>query len=309
MLAVLVCLSACAKPEEETEQSEGEVIITSIEVDESSVPAQVNLDETPDFSGIKVKVNFSNGESQTVGYNDVIVSPVDTSEVGMKTVKVSYQGVSTTFRIAVIDPQSLAYVIGIDANMPAENAQCYVYDEFKLDALQVTAIYSTGRVEVLTKDQYTCSTIDTTVVGEQTLTIVYNADNSMTDTVKVTVIGVKDIVVVKDTVATKIKIGQTYVTTGIQVLVTYTNDVTDDKEYKDLTVGTIDTTTAGVKQLTVTYKDKTINFAVEVIAPKEITVNKGSYPEKAMVNATYAAPALETWLYYTDGVTKESISV
>ena len=265
MLAVLVCLSACAKPEEETEQSEGEVIITSIEVVDGSTPAQVNLDATPDFSGIQVKVNYSNGTSETVGHDKVTVGAVDTSEVGKKIVTVTYQTATTTFEIYVVDPEAMAYVIGIDAIIPAENAQCYVYDEFKLDALQVTATYSTGRVEVLAKDQYTCSTIDTSVVGEQTLTVVYNADNSMTDTVKVTVIGVKDIVVVKDTVATKIKIGQTYVTTGIQVLVTYTNDVTDEKEYKDLTVGTIDTSTAGVKQLTITYKDKTIEFPVEVI--------------------------------------------
>ncbi len=309
MLAVLVCLAACAKPEEETEDGpSAEVTVTSIEVVEGTTPAQVNLDAIPDFSGIQVKVNYSDGTSKTVGFADVTVGAVDTSEVGMKTVKVTYQSVSTTFRIAVVDPEATAYVIGIDANIAVEDTNCYVFDELKLDTLQVIAIYSTGREEILNKDQYTLSTVDTTVAGEKTMTVTYNADPTMTDTVKFNVIGVKDITVITGTVASKIKVGQTLDVAGIQVLVTYTNDVTADKEYKDLTVGTIDTSTAGVKQLTVTYKDKTIEFPVEVIAPDHIEINKGSYPEKVKIGDAYAAPELKGWLYYTDGTTKDELN-
>ncbi len=307
MLALLLCFSACVqKPEEELpeEDSETQVTITSIEVVSGSVPATIDLDADPDFSGIKVKVNYSDGTSKEVGFADVTIGQVDTLSTGKKNVTVTYQGVSTQFSINVIDPDETAYVTSIKI-VPGSIASAYYIDQmFDVSNLQVEATYNTGKVNVLSPEEYTYSTVDTSKVGEQTFTVTYTANPQLTASVKVNVLGIKSIKVITSTIASKINVGEKLDTSGLQVIVEFDDGRTFDVDAAGLTIGTIDTTSYGKKDLSITYKGVTIKHTIEVVGPVSITVNKGSYPEKVKVLGAYSAPDITGYVTFSDDTKK-----
>ncbi len=304
VLALTLCFGACTTPETPGVETEAEVTITSIEVVAGSVPTQVDIDTTPDFSGIQVKVNYSDGTSKTVGYKDVTVSQLDTTVAGTKSVTVTYEGKSVKFEVVVVDPDATAYVTSIKV-VPGSFAEVYHLNQNPdYTKLQVEATYSTGKTKVLSTEEYTYTAIDTATAGEQTLVVTYKANTAITASVKVNVYAIKSITVITGTVLNKINVGDTLDTSAIEVLVEYMDGYSESVAANQLTVGTIDTTTYGDKELIVTYKGIQIKYMVKVVGPVSITVNKGSYPEKVKVGATYAAPEITGYLTYSDDTKK-----
>lgn len=304
VLAAMLCFAACTTPEIPDVETEAEVTITSLEVVADSVPTQVDIDTIPDFSGIKVKVNYSDGTSKTVGYNDVTVSQLDTTVAGTKNVTVTYEGKTVKFEVVVVDPDATAYVTSIKV-VPGSFAEVYHLNQTPdYSKLQVEATYSTGKTKVISTEEYTYTTIDTATAGEQTLVVTYKANTQITASVKVNVYAIKSISVITGTVLNKINVGDTLDTSAIEVLVEYMDGYSESIAANQLTVGTIDTTTYGDKELIVTYKGIQIKYTVKVVGPVSITVNKGSYPEKVKVGATYAAPEITGYLTYSDDTKK-----
>ncbi len=308
LLALALCFGACGnrnKTEDPTPGGEEtQVTITSIEVVSGSVSTTIELDATPDFSGIKVNVNYSDGTSKQVGFADVTISAVDTLTTGKKNVTVKYQGFSTQFEVNVIDPDETAYITSIKI-VPGSIASAYYIDQmFDVSGLQVEATYNTGKVSMLAAGEYTYSTVDTSKVGEHTFTVTYTANPALTASTKVEVLGIKSIKVITSTIASKINVGETLDTSGLQVIVEYADGRTFDVGATALTIGTIDTTTYGIKDLSITYKGVTIKYAIEVVGPVSISVNKGSYPEKVKVLGTYAAPEITGYVTFSDNTQK-----
>ena len=300
VLAVVLCFSACKRktPAEETQQPT--VTVTSIEVVADSVPTQVNITTTPDFSGIQVKVNYSDGSSKTVGYSDVTVAQLDTSSVGAKTVKVTYEGKTATFTVNVVDPEASAYPISIQI-VPNSIATAYHLSQaVDYSKLQIEVTYSTGRKGVLSAGEYTYTAIDTTKEGQQTFTVTYTADPNLTNSITVNVVGIKNIQIISNSIKNKIRVGETLDTSGLKAVVTFANDVTTDVSAVQLTIGTIDTTTYGQKKLPVTYMGVTIEYPIEVVGAVSISVNKGSYPESIKYGGTYSAANLTGYVTYSD---------
>ena len=79
------------------------------------------------------------------------------------------------------------------------------------------------------------------------------------------------ITLVPDSIATEYEVGATPDFSTIKVVVTWDDGNAETKEYADLTVGTVDTSVAGKKELSVTYDGFTVKF--------EITVTDPSNPE------------------------------
>ena len=67
VLAALLGLAACIN----NPATDGGENVKSIEIVSGSVPTQVKVGETPDFSGIKVNVVFEDNTTKEVGYSDV----------------------------------------------------------------------------------------------------------------------------------------------------------------------------------------------------------------------------------------------
>lgn len=179
--------------------------------------------------------------------------------------------------------------------------------------------------ENLTADQLTFSEIDTSTAGNKTLTVTYDGFSvDYTIKVEADVAGDDDVVEepeVLDSIKIafaegfngKIEIGETVTASQLVVSATYkkgestvTRTVTEG-----VTLGTIDTATAGKKTLTVTYEDKTATIEItvkEAPAPLSVTgfsIAAGTVNTVINEGETVDTTGLKVNVEYSDGSTKE----
>ena len=302
VLAVTLCLTACSPKEEK------DPIVKSIAVVEGSVPTQVMLGETPDFSGIKVLVTYDDNTTKEVGFADVTIGSLDTTTAGKQSVKVTYKDVSTTFDIMVADPEDGATVTAIKIVPGSINLKYYITQTPDYSNLQVEATYSTGRVGVLAASEYEYTSLDTATAGSKTFTVTYKADPALTDSATVEVVGVSEMLVVSGTLPSTIAVGETLNTSAIEVFVKYTDGTNESVTAADLTFGTVDSSAYGQKSLAVTYKGFTVQCPVEVVGVVSLTVNAGSYPKEIFYNGTLDTSNIKAVVKYSDNSEKSVVA-
>ncbi len=300
-LATLLCLTACP------DSSDDPVVtgVTAIEVVSGSIPTQVNLGETPDFSGIKVKATFEDGTTKEVGIADgVTVSSLDTTTAGSKSVTVTYGGKSAKVSVTVIDPDANAYVTAIKIVAGSVSESYYLGIAPNMSSLQIEATYSNGNTGVLDSEEYTYTGVDVTSEGKKTFTVTYTDDPTLTASAEYEVIGIKSMHVNAETISKKVGVGEALDTSALQVIVVYNDDHEEHLGASELTLGALDTTTYGDKTLTISFAGETIDYKVTVVGVLSVEVNKGSYPEKALIDVAYTAPSITAVASYSDGSEK-----
>ncbi len=302
LLAAVLCFAACSnKPDD---GNEGDVVangIKSIEVVEGTIPTQINMGSTPDFSGIKVKVTFNDGTTKEIGFADVTVTELDTMTAGEKYITVTYGEISVKIKVMVVDPIATRYVTNINILEGSFDKGYHLGQIPDITKLQVEAVYSDGTKDALDPSEYTYTTVDTSVAGKYTFTVTYTANPEIKASVEYEVFGITGAQVVTGSVAKKINVGEALDTSKLQLVVTYADGKEEIAEGAALTIGTIDTTTYGKKNLEIVYKGVTYTYEVEVVGVVSVAVNKGSYDEKVKVNSAYAAPNITAVLTFSDG--------
>lgn len=297
-LAVMLCLSACG------DKTVDDAEVASIELVEGSYPTEVNVGANPDFSNIKVKVNFKDGTSKEVGYSDVTLSALDTSTAGKKIVTVTYKDATVKFDVTVVNSTLNANVTSIKIVPGTVDVAYYIGQIPDMSRLQVEATYSNGKVGVLSAEEYTYSAIDTSAAGEVTFTVTYTANNTITDSVKVNVIAITSINVVTGSVKNKINVGETLDTSAVQVVVKYANDTEVIIDAAELTLGTVDSATPGKKDLSITYKGITVNYPVEVVGVESLTVVDNTVKKEIFKGEALDTSNISVSVKYTDGTTE-----
>ena len=187
---------------------------------------------------------------------DVTVSPVDTSSAGEKQVTVSYQGVSVSYNINVIEVSSIAVqnpVTELDLN-----------GEFVFGG-KVIATMSDGSTRDVTAGAE-FSGYDLTQKGSQEVTVTFEGK---TATYAIEVIDptrvLESIAVSGQTL--EFKVGDEFKFDGT-VIATFS-----DASTKDVTslvsVSEVDMSTAGTKEVTVSYGGKSVTYSIEVKKAKK----------------------------------------
>ena len=292
ILALTLGFASCTTPPTASNAS-----VTAIAVIADSVQTEFSVGDTPDFSNIKVAVNYDDGTTGVVGYSDVTVSLPDTSTAGSKTVTVTYKDVSTTFSVNVIEKEIVLESIRIVSGSVASSVKRgKVYDT---SSLQVEGVYSNGTVKGLPIADVTVSGIDTSTAGDKTLTVTYQ---DMSASLTVTVIDITDIKVLTNSVATKIPVGTALDTSNVSVTVVYADNTTENVSAIDLTIGTIDSSSYGKKGLSISYKGFSISYQIEVVGPMELTIlNSEGFVREVMVGGTVNVSAIQASVRYSDG--------
>lgn len=159
-----------------------------------------------------------------------------------------------------------------------------------LSKIKVQADYNDGSSKVVGKDELEISNIDTATAGTKTITIKYG-DITISVDVKVVAnqnvepeVTLTGISIDTSSISTRVIKGSTFDNSGIKVIASYSNNTTKNIAATELSnVGTVDTSTAGEKTLTVTYGGKnataTINVvevtAIQIVGTTGITVMQG----------------------------------
>ena len=256
------------------------------------------LNKTVDFSGAKITASYNNGTTEVVDVTSDMCSSVDTSTLGEKTVTVTYQGKTATFKVYVVDKTAQSLELnGVTGKSVTEG--------MKLDV--------TGMTAVIRYDDGSSKTVDIT---EDMLT--YSTDKTGQATVRVSVEGLtKEFtinVVAKKAVSVKLSgidnksvvEGMKLDLTGINAEVTYDNGTKETVKVAENMVA-YNTDKVGNSEATVKIGDITEKFAFTVVAKTltEIKVvnapSKGTYLEGQKFDST----GLSVQAVYNNGTTED----
>ena len=291
ILALVLSFAACSKNGRQ---------IQSIEIS-GGAPTEVLVNETPDFSNIKILVKYNDLSSEEVSFSDIEISAVDTSRPGRAEYTITYNGVTIPASLEVKAPTvpggtttpvaptltSLTYRSGLKTSI-------YVDDVFDTSDLTITATYSDGSTKIVAAKDLKLSEIDPKKVGEQTLKISYE---SMSLDIVITVVKVVPVGIEVDatSVDTTVAEGQEPDISNLKVYLVHNNgfkyviDKNDPKlvannfpVYPDL-------------NWVITYGDLSTTIKLSNTPPviESIKVNSG-YPTWVLITEPYAADVTAT---------------
>ena len=215
-----------------------------------------------DLTGLVVTAHYSDGNEKVLSAGDYEVSGFDSSTAGEKTITVTYQDKTTTFKVTVKEAAPVVTLESITVSGP-NKTEYKIGEELDLTGLVVTAHYSTGDEATVTG--YEVSGFDSSTAGEKTITVTYQGK---TAAFKVTVKETEKPVVTLESITisgptkTEYKIGDKLDLTGLVVIAHYSDG--SYQEVTDYEVSGFDSAAAGEKTVTVTYQGETVSFKITV---------------------------------------------
>ena len=224
---------------------------------------EYKINESLSLAGGSITEVMASGvNDNTISLTKNMVSGFDSTTPGIKKITVTYEGFSKIFEVAVINnvnhievipPTKTNYKYGEDLNLAGSSIKVVMED-------------GTIRNEKITKDMITG--YEKTTPGQQMITVTYKDDkqNTYTGYFSVTV-GEDYIKEMKFVSPTKKQyiIGDTLDLTGGSITEVYASGKLGNKYNltKDIVSG-FDSTTPGTKTITVTFKDNTYKYTVNV---------------------------------------------
>ncbi|MBO5103353.1 MAG: bacterial Ig-like domain-containing protein, partial [Clostridia bacterium] len=272
--------------------------VSSISVKQGTYAPTVIQGATYDASNLCLVVNYEGNVQKeiTTGFD---VSSISTSTLGTQVLTITYAGQTTTVNVEVVALE----VMSIEIDETSFNTEINKGDTFSTNDIVVKATRTDNATITLNASEYTFNTIDTSLAGTQNLIATYTAKPTITDTAEIKVFGdVSSIAVKAGTVETTVLAGQELDTSGIVLIVSYEGDLT-----KEITsvydVETIDTDSAGTRDLLVTYAGKTATVEITVsqnyrvlsfLEPDTISSATGYKANSALLNQVTDSSKLTT---------------
>ena len=294
ILALVLSLAACAGNGKK---------IQSIEIS-GGAPTEVLVNETPDFSGIKILVKYNDLSSEEVSFSDIEISAVDTSRPGRAEYTITYNGVTISASLEVKAPTtsggdgtttppaaptltSLAYRSGLKTSI-------YEGDVFDTSDLTITATYSDGSTKIVAAKDLKLSEIDPKKAGEQTLEIAYE---SMSVNVVITVVKVVPVAIEVDaaSVDTTVAEGQEPDISNLKVYLIHNNGFKYVIDKNDPKLVANNFPVFPDLNWVITYGDLSTTIKLSNTPPviESIKVNSG-YPTWVLITEPYAADVTAT---------------
>lgn len=275
--------------------------VTSLVVNTANAQTNYLVNEEADFSGLEVTANLADGTSKVLTEADYIVTGFDTSVPGDKEVTIHYGG--QTIKVPVSVTELTVTNLRI-IYLPAKTTY-YRGDSFLADGLVVEADYNNGDTLQLAPDLYDIQVPDVfEEAGELSVTIESLQTAGQTVSFPVTVLdaSLKEVVISQQPQKMTYFLGETLDTTGMIVHATYGEEAPIRLDRSDYTVSELDTTTAGTKTLSVTYKGMTTDLEL-VVKEKEFTgIAIETYPKTTYaVGETFDPTGLVVVKEYDNG--------
>lgn len=248
------------------------------------------INETFKSSGLIIKVVYDDGSSGVI--KKYTLSSPDMTSYGSKSITVTFESFTTTFDIMVVD------VAKIEVTSLPTKTRYYEDDEFLSSGIIVSQVYTDGIKEEIAG--YSLSSPDMSSGGEKTITVTYN---KFTTTFTITVIGVSGIEVSKTPIKTEYYTNDSLDASGLEVISKYTDGTS--RKLTDYSVSKFYSSSAGEKEISVTYKSYTATFKVTVYELKGIRISH--YPNKIYykIGETFDPSGLTVVEVRNDGSEKE----
>ncbi|MEE3450018.1 MAG: bacterial Ig-like domain-containing protein, partial [Acutalibacteraceae bacterium] len=273
--------------------------VTKIAVTTPPTKTSYYVGDKLDTTGIKITATYNNDSTKDVT-SSVTYSGFDSSTAGEKIVTVAYQGKTASFKVNVA---ALA-VTSIAVTTQPTKKSYYIGEALDTTGIKITATYNNGSTKDVTSS-VTYSGFDSSTAGEKTVTVTYQG---ITTVFKVNVIAlaVTSIAVTNQPTKTSYYVGDKLDTAGIRITATYNNGSTKDVT-SSVTYSGFDSSTAGDKNVTVTYEGKTAVFTVTVkaITIKRIEITAVPSKTSYYVGETFDASGIKVIAHYNNDSQKD----
>ncbi|MBO5879976.1 MAG: bacterial Ig-like domain-containing protein [Clostridia bacterium] len=289
-LTVVLCFTAC----DGTTKKE----VSALTVVEGTLKTEYYVGDVPNFQDLKAVVTYSDGTAETVGSDKLTVGSLDTTSAGTKSLKIKFSKFEISVEITVSEKPNVPLPTEIKIVESGLKGTAVVGEVYDASAIQVEVTFSDGSVKILGKSDLQIILPDTSTAGEKTLTVKYKG---LTDTMPVVVSAVSSLQLVSDSIKNEIFVGETFDTSALSVIVSYTNAPSEIIGADKLQLGTIDTKTAGVQYLTITYSGFTIEYKVTVVGIESVKINTATVPSKIKVMSDFDVSGLTATLKFTNG--------
>ena len=263
----------------EMADSEG---VISLEVNADNAKTDYLVNEEADFSGLEVVAYFEDGSSKTLAETDYLVTGFDTSAPGEGNVTVHYGGQRTLVPINITELTVTDLRI---IYLPAKTTY-YPGDTFIADGLVVEADYNNGETLRLAPELYNISVPEVFgEAGEQTITIESLQTPGQTVSFSVSVLdaALEEVVITQKPQKEVYFLGETLDTTGMIVHALYGDDTSIRLDRSEYTVSELDTTIAGIKTITITYKGMTTTLDLTVKEKEFTGIAVHAYPKTTYI--------------------------
>lgn len=298
MLTVCIALCACANK-----------AISKITLPED-FKYDYALNETPDFSGVQATVTYNDGSTVTVTEADGLTfGTLDTSTPGIKQLTITYEGFSITVGVEVAggsiddddDDGDLVSLTIISSSVKTTILKGEVLDT---SGLQVSAVYENA-TKTLTAADVTITPIDSSVAGEQTLTVSYGGKTAGITITVADVTGIR-----AAGVPTTVEEGTDLDLTNLKVYAVYSNGAEVLLGSGDYTYVQSDDEVAGepVKKLVITYGSFEKTVTVSATPPTLESIEITGYQGKVVIGDAYVTDGIVVTAHYSNG-TSEQIPV
>lgn len=217
------------------------------------------------LTGMTLDVTYDDGTTD----KGIALTPAmlkyDNKTVGKSTVTVSYAGLTQTFAIDVVKKS----VDKIEMKSNPTNTEVFVGKTMDVSGAKITATYNNGTTEDFDVTAAMCSTPDTSVVGEKTVTVTYEGKTTQ---FKINVVEPKPVSLKFNGVEGKtVKVGKELDLTGMKVTVNYNDG--SSKTY-DITKDMLSysTTKVGTEKVMVTVGELSDFFTITVVDKKALSM-------------------------------------
>ena len=175
----LLGLVACDKTTDPTQGEENNppveaATVKSISVVDGYKNAYV-VGDSLDLSSLKLLVTYSDDTTKEVNVTSQMISAVDMSAAGTKTITVTYEGKTTTFNVIVSapeEPEVTLQSISIKGSYVTEYSQG---DTLILDGMVLLLIYSDNSTEEIAVTQEMLGAVDMSTVGPKRVVVTYKS--------------------------------------------------------------------------------------------------------------------------------------
>ena len=285
-------------PDSTTTSSEVVKTLESIRIAAEPTKKNYYVGDQFDAAGLAVKAVYNTGE-EDVAADKYVLSGFDSATPGEKTVTVTYEGKTATFKVNVI--AVVAESIAITSEPTKKDY--FVGDQFDPAGLAVKATFNNGSEATLAANDYQLSGFDSTTAGEKTITVTY-AGKTATFKVNVQAIVLARIEVVAEPTKTTYYQDEEFDAAGLQVKAVMNNGSEEVLAADAYALTGFDSSKGGVNTVTVTYQEKTATFNLTIIGKDGIEITA---PTKVRygVGDEFDATGLVVKQKYADGTKKE----
>lgn len=229
----------------------------SIAMKTNPTKVEYKYGEDLDLTGAVIAVSMRSGTKQDVTITSSMISGYDKNQLGEQTVTVTYVGLTTTFKVTVVD-----FVSGIEMkNLPAKVSYKYG-EELDVAGGKINIVKASGAKEEVALVASMVSGYNKNQIGEQTLTVTHL---EKTTTFKVNVVDYAVAIEIKS-LPTKVeyKTGEELDVAGGVLKVTKASGAVEEVPFTKDMISGFDSSKAGELTLNVTYEGLTTTYTINL---------------------------------------------